>query len=113
MKKSILFIIGLLVSNNSLAVSICKNCVITGVQVDVRDKGTYLWIDGDWSSSETSCSTPTSKAFFIPEGSTLESTVISTALTAFAAKKTIGYIHGTGSCSSKSYEILNYMYIKQ
>ena len=105
-------IFAILVASPSFAVSICKNCTITGIQPDVRHGGTYIWVDGDWGNSDTECSTPNSKAFFVPVDSTLEEQIISIALAAFVAKKTVGYILGTGTCSSNNYETVSYFYIK-
>lgn len=113
--KKILLSVFLLFTLNSHAGSVCTNCEVLGIQPDVRRDGTYIWLKGgDWSASSSACATPSTKAFFIPRGSNLENTMISVAMTAYVAKKTIGYIYGTGECTSTTanYETIDYFYVR-
>lgn len=110
--KNILVALLVLLPGISSAVSVCKNCTISGMQPDPRRNGTYIWFEGNWSDSETSCNTPSSKAFFVPAGSNVEGSLISISLAAMISGKTIGYVYGNGVCS-QGYEILNYFYLSK
>lgn len=103
-----------LVSFYAGAVGKCVDCSITGIQPDPRRGGTYLFLDGDWSESQTSCSNTSSvHAFFVPFGSTGENSVLSTGLAAFLSDKTVGWIYGSGDCDAYGYETVDYIYIKK
>ena len=95
------------------AVGKCTDCTITGIQADPRRSGTYIFLSGDWSESETSCSNTTiTKAFVVPAGSPVESIVVSLGLAAFSAGRQIGWIFGNGNCDAFGYEEVDYMYVK-
>ncbi len=110
MIKILVIIFSLVCSFTVSAVSVCKNCIITGIQPDPRRDGTFIWLEGDWTESDSSCSTPRTKVFFIPAGSKVESTTISVSLAAMLSGKKVGYAYGSGECIY-NYEVLHYIFI--
>jgi len=112
--KKYLVVAAIAISGSASAVSVCKSCTVTGVQPDPRRGGTYIFMEGDWSDSTTSCTnTTTNKALFVNQGSALEEAIVSVALVGLTSGKTIGYAYGTGVCVEHQYETLDYIYIKQ
>lgn len=94
--------------------SVCKKCKVTGFQPDPRRNGTYLYFEqGDWSESVNPCGcTMAIKAFFVPHGSKMEQSILSSALAAMLADKQVEYVYGTGDCSNSNYETISHFLIK-
>ncbi len=101
------------ISPFSWSKSICENCKISGVQPDPRRSGTYIFIDGDLSIQGAECSnTASMKAYFIPENSVEQKTVISVALAALMSDRSVDYLHGNGVCDANGYEAIDYFKLK-
>jgi len=114
LKKLFLLIILMLLSAETYAVAICKNCTVTGIQADPRRGGTYIFVDGDWSESNTTCNNTLSvKTFWVEAGASVENTTVSLAMLALSTGKTLGYIHGTGICTPENYEHVSILYLKK
>lgn len=114
MNKVLIVVLIAAISTQSWAVSICKNCKVTGVQADPRRGGTYVFVEsGDWSESVNSCSgTASLKAFFVPEGSKVEATTISLSMAALVSGREIKHVFGNGDCSYFSYEGIDYIQMR-